>query len=70
MGYALGTVAVQAVRNAGPNPDRAKIRDAMTKLNNVPMVLGNGTWSVDAQRNPSYGGVLLQVKNGAFVAVQ
>ncbi|MFZ4744983.1 MAG: ABC transporter substrate-binding protein [Limnohabitans sp.] len=70
MGYALGTVAVQAVRNAGPNPDRTKIRDSLAKLNNVPMVLGNGTWSVDAQRNPSYGGVLLQVKNGAFVAVQ
>ncbi len=70
MGYALGTVAVQAVRNAGPNPDRTKIRDALAKLNNVPMVLGNGTWSVDAQRNPSYGGVLLQVKNGNFVTVQ
>jgi branched-chain amino acid transport system substrate-binding protein len=70
MGYALGTVAVQAVRNAGPNPDRTKIRDAMAKLNKVPMVLGNGTWSVDEKRNPTYGGVLLQVKDGNFVTVQ
>ncbi len=70
MGYALGQVAVQAVRNAGPNPDRTKIRDELAKLNKVPMVLGNGTWSVDAGRNPSYGGVLLQVKGGEFVAVQ
>lgn len=70
MGYALAQVAVQAVRNAGPNPDRARIRDELAKLNNVPVVLGNGTWSVDAQRNPSYGGVLLQVKGGDFVAVQ
>ncbi|MDR3453066.1 MAG: ABC transporter substrate-binding protein [Rhodoferax sp.] len=70
MGYALGTVAVQAVRNAGPNPDRTKIRDAMAKLNKVPTVLGNGTWSVDDKRNPSYGGVLLQVKNGNFVTVE
>lgn len=70
MGYALGQVAVQAVRNAGPAPDRTKIRDALAKLNNVPMVMGNGTWSVDAGRNPSYGGVLLQVRNGEFAAVQ
>jgi branched-chain amino acid transport system substrate-binding protein len=70
MGYALGTVAVQAVRNAGPNPDRTKIRDAMARLNKVPMVLGNGTWSMDEKRNPSYGGVLLQVKDGNFVSIQ
>jgi branched-chain amino acid transport system substrate-binding protein len=70
MGYALGQVAVAAVRNAGPNPDRTKIRDELAKLNKVPMVLGMGTWSVDAQRNPTYGGVLLQVKDGNFVAVQ
>lgn len=69
MGYALASVAVQAVRNAGPNPTRAKIRDEMAKLNKVPVVIGNGTWSVDAQRNPSYGGVLLQVKDGDFVTV-
>ena len=70
MGYALGQVAVQAVKNAGPAPNRTRIRDELAKLNKVPMVMGNGTWSVDAGRNPSYGGVMLQVKNGAFVAVQ
>ena len=70
MGYALATVAVQAVRDAGPNPDRTKIRDALARLNKVPMVLGNGTWSVDDKRNPTYGGVLLQVKDGNFVSMQ
>lgn len=69
MGYALATVAVHAVRNAGPNPDRTKVRDALAKLNKVPMVLGNGTWSMDEKRNPSYGGVLLQVKDGNFVTI-
>lgn len=69
MGYALGTVAVQAVRNAGPNSDRTKGRDALAKLNKVPMVLGNGTWSMDEKRNPSYGGVLLQAKDGNFVSI-
>lgn len=70
MGYALASVAIQAVRNAGPNPDRTKIRDELAKLNKVPVVLGNGTWSVDDKRNPSYGGVLLQVKDGNFVSIQ
>jgi branched-chain amino acid transport system substrate-binding protein len=70
MGYAVGQVAVQAVKNAGPNPDRTKIRDELAKLNKVPMVLGNGTWTVDANRSPTYGGVLLQVKDGNFVTVQ
>jgi len=70
MGYALGQVAVQAVKNAGPAPDRTKIRDELAKLNKVSMVMGNRTWSVDAARNPSYGGVLLQVKNGTFASAQ
>ena len=70
MGYALATVAIQAVRNAGAEPDRQKIRDELAKLNKVPTVLGTGTWSVDAKRNPSYGGVLLQVKGGTFASIQ
>jgi branched-chain amino acid transport system substrate-binding protein len=69
MGYALAQVAVQAVRNAGPNPDRTKIRNEMAKLTKVPVVIGNGMWSVDANRQPTYGGVLLQVKDGNFVTV-
>ena len=65
-----GQAAVQAVRNAGPNPDRQKIRDELAKLNKVPVVIGTGTWSLDEKRNPIYGGVLLQVKEGNFVGVQ
>jgi branched-chain amino acid transport system substrate-binding protein len=70
MGYSLATVAVQAIRNAGPNPTRARIRDEMTKLTRVPVVIGNGIWSLDGNRQPTYGAVLLQVKDGNFVTVQ
>ncbi|MFS2052313.1 hypothetical protein ACEN8K_25920, partial [Variovorax sp. CT11-76] len=35
----LGLGAVLVVKNAGPNPDRTKIRDELAKLNKVPMVL-------------------------------
>ena len=70
LGYSLGRVAVAAVRNARPNPDRQKFRDELAKLNNVPVVLGNGTWGMDAGRNPQYGVLLLLVKDGKFIAVQ
>ncbi len=70
MGYTLGQLAAQAVVNAGPNPDRKKIRDEIGKLNRVPVVMGVGTWSVNTARQPTYGGVLLTVKDGNFVAVQ
>lgn len=70
LGYALGQVAAAAVRNAGPAPDREKIRDELARLNNVPMVLGEGKFSLNAGRNPHYGSVLLQVKDGNFITVQ
>jgi len=69
MGYTVGQLAAQAVQNAGPNPDREKLRAELGKLNRVPVVIGSGLWSVNAARQPSYGGVLLMVRNGSFVAV-
>ena len=68
MGYTLAQIGVQAIRNAGPNPDRAKVRAELEKMNNVPVVIGNGSWTLDAGRQPSYGAAILQVKGGAFVS--
>jgi len=70
MGYSAGLIAVQAFRNAGPNPDRAKIRAELARSNKVPVVIGEGAWSLDAARNPNYGGAVLVVKNGAFASVK
>jgi branched-chain amino acid transport system substrate-binding protein len=64
MGYTLAQIGVQAIRDAGPNPDRAKVRAALEKINNVPVVIGNGMWVKDKERRPSYGGVMITVKNG------
>ncbi|HEY2256472.1 MAG TPA: ABC transporter substrate-binding protein [Variovorax sp.] len=64
MGYTLAQIGVQAVRNAGPAPDRAKVRAELEKINNVPVVMGNGMWIKDKDRHPTYGGVMLTVKNG------
>lgn len=64
MGYTLAQIGVLAIRNAGPNPDRAKVRAELEKINNVPVVIGNGIWIKDKDRHPNYGGVMLTVKNG------
>lgn len=66
MGYALATLAVQAIKNAGPNPDREKVKDAMNALRNQPTIIGNHTWTMDEGRNPHYGAAVLEIKNGKF----
>ena len=70
MGYTLAQIGAQAIRNAGPNPDRAKVRAELEKMNNVPVVIGNGMWVKDAERHPTYGGVMLTVKNGDLAILQ
>jgi branched-chain amino acid transport system substrate-binding protein len=68
MGYTVGLLAVQAVRNAGPGADREKIREQVTRLKNVPVPIGINSWNMDAERNANYGGAVLVVKDGAFAA--
>jgi len=68
MGYSTALIGIQALRNAGPNPDREKIRAELAKSNKVPVVIGDGLWTLDAGRQPSYGAAILQVKGGTFVS--
>ncbi|MBT2323096.1 ABC transporter substrate-binding protein [Variovorax paradoxus] len=68
MGYSTALIGIQALRNAGPNPDRAKVRAELARSSKVPVVIGDGLWTLDAGRQPSYGAAILQVKNGAFVS--
>lgn len=70
MGYTLAQLAVQAVRNAGPDPDRARIRDEIGMLADVPVVIGDGIWNIDENRHPSYGAAVLTVKDGKFALAQ
>jgi branched-chain amino acid transport system substrate-binding protein len=67
MGYSTALIGIQALRNAGPNPDREKVRAQLAKSSKVPVVIGDGAWTLDGTRQPSYGAAILQVKNGAFV---
>jgi branched-chain amino acid transport system substrate-binding protein len=52
MGYALARLAVTAIKNAGPHPDREKVNDVMNALHDQPTIIGNHNWTMDARRNP------------------
>jgi branched-chain amino acid transport system substrate-binding protein len=68
MGYSTALIGIQAIRGAGANPTRDKIRAELAKSSKVPVVIGEGSWTLDSGRQPSYGAAILQVKGGAFVS--
>lgn len=70
VGYSQGLIALRAIKDAGPNPTPQKVRDALAKVRDVPVPMGNGVWTQNDKKQPSYGAVLLQVKDGKFVVVQ
>jgi len=62
-GYTLVKVAANAIRSAGG--DRTKLRDALAATSNLPVVIGNGSLTFQqGSREPAYGTLLLQWKNG------
>lgn len=67
LGYSYMTVVAHAIKAASPNPTREKIRDAMAKTKDVPVVIGTGKYSY-VDRIPTYGSTFLMVKDGKFVA--
>lgn len=67
VGYSMMLIAGNAIKQAGPNPTREAVRDAMAKTTNLPVVIGQGKFSVDANRIPSFGAAVLQIKDGKWV---
>ena len=67
VGYSMMLVAANAIKNAGPNPSREAVRDAMAKTQNLPVVIGQGTFSLDENRIPHFGAAILQIKDGKWV---
>jgi branched-chain amino acid transport system substrate-binding protein len=65
--YSLAQVALATLKAAGPNPSRDAVREAYHKVRDVPIVGGSGIWN-QKDRVPSYGSVVLLVKDGKFVA--
>lgn len=54
----------RAIEGAGPNPDREKVRDALTRIKNVVTPLGDGSFSFDANRSPTYPVLPIRVVGG------
>lgn len=67
VGYALGSIAVDVLKLAGPGADREAVRSAFGRIGRVPTVLGNGTFEFGPDRAPHYGAAILSVRGGAFV---
>lgn len=67
VGYGGMRVIAAAIKAAGPNPTRDGVRDALTKVKDVKVVVGQGLYSFDAERIPRPGMNVLMVKDGKFV---
>lgn len=65
--YSLAQVGIAALKEAGPNPTREKVRDAYLRLRDVPIVVGSGVWN-QTNRMPHYGAIVLIAKDGKFIA--
>jgi branched-chain amino acid transport system substrate-binding protein len=66
LGYSMGQVSLAALKSAGPKADRDKVREALMKVRDVPVVVGTGEWN-QSDRKPNYGALMVVVKDGKFV---
>lgn len=68
MGYTIMMVSARAIKDAGgAKASPEQVKDAMNKLRDVPVIIGKGSFSLDAERVPVYGTVIMQVVNGNAV---
>jgi branched-chain amino acid transport system substrate-binding protein len=67
VGYSGAYVLATALKNAMPNVTRESFTEALVKVTDVPVVIGDGIYSYDDKRVPRFGMKVLTVKNGAFV---
>jgi len=67
VGYTGMTVVIEALKAAGPKPTRESLRDAIAATKDVKVVVGNGSFSIDANRIPHYAMNVLAIKSGKFV---
>ena len=70
IGYSSMWVMATALKNAGTNPTRDAVRAGLTAIRNVPVVIGEGSYSYDKDRVPHYGAIILTVKDGKFVRAE
>jgi branched-chain amino acid transport system substrate-binding protein len=66
VGYGGMRVAAAIIKGAGANPTREAVRNSMAKVRDVKVVVGQGIYSVDAERVPRIGMNVLTVQDGRF----
>jgi branched-chain amino acid transport system substrate-binding protein len=64
VGYSEALLAARAIKDSMPNPTREKVLEAVMKLKDADVVLGNGKWTQKADRIPEYGPAVMVIKNG------
>ena len=70
LGYTAVKIAAAAIKVAGANPTHESIREALAKTKDLPVILGRGQFSFDADRGAQYQGVIMTVKDGKFVPLE
>jgi branched-chain amino acid transport system substrate-binding protein len=66
VGYSETLITALAIKQSMPNPTREKVRDAIMKMKAVPVLLGRGSWELDANRVPVYDLPVVMIKDGKF----
>jgi len=69
VGYTMGKAALKAIKDAGAEPTREKVRDALLNIGSVPSPLGNGSWT-HKDRHPHYGAIVTMIKDGKLSAIE
>jgi branched-chain amino acid transport system substrate-binding protein len=64
VGYSETLLAARAIKESMPNPTREKVLEAIMKMKDADVVLGNGKWSEKADRIPEYGPSVMVIRNG------
>jgi branched-chain amino acid transport system substrate-binding protein len=67
LGYTAIKLAASAIKAAGAQPTREKVRAALAKIKALKVILGRGDFSYDENRGALYGAVILAIKNGKIV---
>lgn len=68
-GYSGMRIIAAAIKEAGANPTRDGLRLALSKVKDVPVVVGYGRWTLDDKRVPHSGMKVLTVKESELVLV-
>jgi branched-chain amino acid transport system substrate-binding protein len=67
LGYTTAKLVAAALKSAGANPSSDAVRESLLKIKEMPVILGRGKFSFDADRGALYEGVIMTVKDGKFV---